>query len=117
MVFDVSVAMTWLLFLALFPIAFVWMRRAWRIVVRRDFSEVALKHGLPPPDAERFAPWTMGINLVAGLVIAVTLGAVVLGAWSYEVWSAVAGSTIWCKFFADFGLSRHAHARWGRVKP
>jgi len=36
MVFDVSVAMTWILFLALFPITFYWLRRAWRIVVRKD---------------------------------------------------------------------------------
>ena len=41
MVFDISVAMTWILFLALFPISFVWLRRAWRIVMYRDFSEVA----------------------------------------------------------------------------
>lgn len=116
MVFDVSVAMTWLLFLALFPIAFVWLRRAWRITLKRDFSEVAIKRGLPPPEPERYAPWAMGINLVAGAVVAVTIVAVLLGAWSYDVWSAVAGSTIWCKFFADFGLSRHAHARFGRAK-
>jgi len=30
MVFDISVALTWLLFLALFPMAFIWLRRAWR---------------------------------------------------------------------------------------
>ncbi len=48
MAFDISVALTWILFLAMFPIAFFWLRRAWRIAVRRDFSEVALKGGLPP---------------------------------------------------------------------
>lgn len=53
MVFDVSVALTWILFLALFPMAFVWLRRAWRIVVKRDFSEVALKHRVPPPQIPR----------------------------------------------------------------
>jgi hypothetical protein len=52
MVFDVSVAMTWILFLALFPMAFFWFRRAWRIVVKRDFSEVAIKRGESPPNAE-----------------------------------------------------------------
>ena len=44
MVFDFSVALTWILFLALFPMAFFWLRRAWRILVRRDLSEVTLKH-------------------------------------------------------------------------
>lgn len=116
MVFDVSVAMTWVLFLALFPISFFWLRRAWRIVVYRDFSEVATKRGEPAPDAKKFAPYEMAINLVAGAVIVCVIGAVVMGAWSYDTWSAVAGSTIWCKFFASFALSRHAHAKWGKAK-
>jgi len=116
MVFDVSVAMTWVLFLALFPIGFFWLRRAWRIVMRRDFSEVATKHGAPPPDAQKWAPYEMAINLVSGAIIVCVIVAVVLGAWDYSTWSAVAGSTIWCKFFASFALSRHAHAKWGKAK-
>jgi hypothetical protein len=28
---------------------------------------------------------------------------------NYETWTAIAGSTIWCKFMLDFALSRHAH--------
>jgi hypothetical protein len=44
MVFNFSVALTWILFLALFPMGFFWLRRAWRILVRRDLSEVTLKH-------------------------------------------------------------------------
>ena len=48
MVFDISVALTWVLFLALFPIAFFWLRRAWRILLRADYSEVAIKGGEPP---------------------------------------------------------------------
>jgi len=115
MVFDVNVALTWILFLALFPMAFFWLRRAWRIVVRRDFSEVALKHGLSPPNPEKFAPYEMAVNLIAGTVIVVVIGSVSLGLWEYGTWSAIAGSTIWCKFFASFALSRHAHA--GLSKP
>jgi len=114
MVFDVSVALTWILFLALFPISFVWLRRAWRIVFRRDMSEVAIKRGEPPADPQRWAPYEMAINLVAGVVLVCVIVAVVAGAWEYQVWSAVAGSTIWCKFFASFALSRHAHAKLGR---
>lgn len=109
MVFDVSVALTWILFLALFPVAFFWLRRAWRILVKRDFSEVALKHGEPPPDAERWAPYTMAVNGLAGAAIVVAIGGVLLQGMPYEVWTAIAGSTIWCKFFADFALGRHAH--------
>lgn len=109
MVFDVSVALTWVLFLALFPMAFFWLRRAWRIAVKRDFSEVALMRGEPPPDAEKFAPYAFLINLVAGFVaVAVILG-VASAQLPYEAWTAIAGVTIWLKFLADFILSRHAH--------
>ncbi len=116
MVFDVSVAMTWILFLALFPISFVWLRRAWRIVVKRDFSEVGIKRGEAPPNPQKFAPYEMAINLVAGVVIVSVIVAVLAGVWEYSTWSAIAGSTIWCKFIGSFALSRHAHASWLKGK-
>jgi len=109
MSFDISVALTWILFLALFPIGFFWLRRAWRILVRRDFSEVALKGGEPPHDAERWAPYEMAINGVAGLIVAMVIVWVVFAGLPYQTWTAIAGSTIWCKFFASFALGRHAH--------
>lgn len=109
MVFDISVAMTWLLFLALFPITFYWLRRAWRIAIRRDFSEVALKRGEPPPNPEKYAPWTLALNLLgAGILLFVIIG-VIAGALAYETWTAIAGSTIWLKIILDFALSRQAH--------
>jgi hypothetical protein len=116
MVFDVSVALTWILFLALFPMAFFWLRRVWRIVVRRDLSEVALKRGVPPPDPEKFAPYDMAINLVAGSIIVGVIIAIVFGQLDYDSWTALAGTTIWCKFFANFILSRHAHPVAKKVK-
>jgi hypothetical protein len=116
MVFDVNVAMTWLLFLALFPITFYWLRRAWRIVVKRDFSDVALKRGEPPPNQAKYAPWSATINLIAaGILIFVILG-VIAGTLAYETWSAIAGSTIWMKIIFDFILSRQAHLTLGRKK-
>jgi small-conductance mechanosensitive channel len=114
MVFDVHVALTWILFLALFPMAFFWLRRVWRILVKRDFSEVALKRGAAPPNPEKFAPYEMLVNLVAGVVIVVVIVSVLLGHLDYGTWTAIAGSTIWCKFFASYALSRHAHASWAR---
>ena len=113
MVFDVSVALTWILFLALFPISFFWFRRAWRIVVRRDFSEVALKGGEPPPHPEKVAPYVMLVNLLAGTVTASVIVGVALGRLDYSTWTAMAGSTIWCKFFLDFAISRFAHTSAG----
>ena len=117
MKFDVSVALTWILFLALFPMAFFWFRRAWRIVVKRDFSEVAIKRGESPPNPEKYAPYAMAINLIAGAVVVVVIVGVVLGQLEYNTWTATAGSTIWCKFFLSFALSRQAHASVPRAKP
>ena len=117
MIQYVSLAMNWVIFLALFPISFIWLRRAWRIVVRRDFSEVALKRGESPAHPERFAPMAAVINLVAGIVIACVILGVAAALLSYGQWTAIAGVTIWCKFFFDFILSRHAHpVQWGRKK-
>lgn len=116
MVFDISVAVTWILFLALLPLAFFWLRRAWRILVKRDFSEVALKGGEPPPDAERWAPYEMAINGIAGAIAVFVIVAVLTGTLDYDTWTAIAGSTIWCKFFASFALGRQAHAAAARRK-
>jgi ABC-type phosphate transport system permease subunit len=116
MVFDASVALTWVLYLALFPMAFFWLRRAWRILVKRDFSEVALKRGQSPADPEKFAPYEMMVNLTAGVVAVVVVVAVPLVQLDYNTWTAIAGSTIWCKFFAGYALSRHAHSNWAQRK-
>lgn len=100
----------WIFLLALFPIAFIWLRRAWRIHVLRDYSEVALKKGLPPPDAHRYAPYEMLINLIGGVVMAGVLLAVLgFQALEREDWTAIAGVTLWLKIFASFALSRQAH--------
>ena len=110
----VSLALTWILFLALLPMAFFWLRRAWRILFRRDFTEVALRRGEPPHNAARFAPYAAAINLVAGGVAAAVVLLVLVWQIPYETWTAIAGTTIWCKFFFDFALSRHAHAAAAR---
>jgi small-conductance mechanosensitive channel len=116
MVFDVGVALTWILYLALFPMAFFWLRRAWRILVKRDFSEVALKHGVPPANAAKWAPYEMAINAIAGLTVLFVILWVVFAGIPYETWTAIAGSTIWIKFFLSFALSRQAHG-FAKKKP
>lgn len=100
----------WIFLIVLFPVAFFWLRRAWRILFKRDFSEVALKKGVPAPDAEKFAPYEMVINLIGGTVMVVVLVAVLgFQALASEDWIAIAGTTLWMKLFASFALSRHAH--------
>ena len=109
MVFNVSVALTWILFLALFPMAFFWLRAAWRIMGRKDYSEVALKRGLAPTDPAKFASYAFMINFLSGIAAVAVILSVLLGQAAYEKWSAAAGITIWCKIIASFILSRHAH--------
>lgn len=111
MIFDVSTALTWILFLALFPMTYIWLRRAWRIISKRDYSEVALRHGESPPDPKRYALVAFAINLIGGLLAAITIIGVVTAYFEFETWNMIAGLTIWCKIFADFAVSRHAH--WG----
>lgn len=109
MVLDVSVVLTWILYLALFPMAFYWLRRVWRIQVRHDYSEVALRRGEPPAEPRRWARWEMLINLAAGLAVSYVIVGVAVAALPYATWTAIAGTTIWSKFFASFALARHAH--------
>lgn len=126
MFFYVSLALIWALFLALLPMAFFWLRRAWRIFSKHDYSEVALKGGQPPAHPEKWAKWVGLLNLGCGLIAVWVLVGVPL--WiatgfkigpfhSYDSWSAIAGSTIWLKIFADFIISRQAHPIiWGKKK-
>ena len=62
MEFNVSVAMNLLLFMALFPMAFIWLRRAYRIIFKKDYSEVALKRGEPPENPKKYAPYTAAVH-------------------------------------------------------
>ncbi len=116
MLFDISSAITWLLFLAFFPMAFIWLRRAYRIFVEKDYSEVALKRGEAPENPAKWAPATGIVNLLAGGTALVTIIGVLLtfagfpNIFSpYKNWSAIAGVTIWFKVFADYIVSRQAH--------
>lgn len=117
MVFDISVAMTWILFLALFPITFFWMRRVWRVAIRKDYSEVALKRGESPTNPAKYAPYATAINLTGSAALIYAVFGVVSGSLAYETWSAIAGSTIWLKLILDFALSRHAHFKVDKKKP
>ena len=107
----------WIFLLALFPIAFFWLRRAYRILVKQDFSEVALKKGMPPDNAEKYAPYEMAINMIGGTVMVGVLVAVLgFQALASEDWIAIAGSTLWIKLLASFALSRQAHGLGPRFK-
>ena len=56
----------------------------------------------------------MSINLLSYSITALLIVSILLGHLEYETWSAIGGVTVWCKFFASFGLSRQAHLKLGR---
>lgn len=117
MVFDVSIAMTWVLFIALFPMAVFWLRRAWRIFIKKNYSEVALKGGESPPNPKKWAPIVGILNLVAGCMCIWVIISVLLGLYPYDTWSAMAGITIWGKIFADLIIRMQAHPfKFGKKK-
>lgn len=118
MTFDAATALIWILYLALFPMSFYWLRRAWRIFVNKDYSEVALKKGLPPANPEKFATITGIVNILAGVAAIWIIAGVALyiatgikiGPFdSFDGWNAYAGSTIWLKLIIDFIIKRQAH--------
>jgi len=121
----------WFFLLALFPISFFWVRRSYRILIKRDFSEVALKKGMPPPNAERYAPYEFVINFVPAIVLIGVLVSSLLpllwmvGDVSWDLEGLIlnrddrlmfAGVTIWLKVFGSFALSRQAHGLGPKTK-
>jgi len=112
---QVFTVLAWLMFIGFFPLSFFWLKRAWVIGKRKDYSYVALKHGVPPPDPERYAKYSILINLIPGAVIAALILIVIVFGLKYQIWTAVAGTTIWVKVFSEFILSRHAHNK-GLIK-
>jgi len=102
------------MFIGLFPLSFFWLRRAWLIWKKKDYSHVALKRGMPPKNPKKYAMYSMAINLIAGLIFASVILLIALGSIDYDQWTAICGVTLWMKLFADFILSRHAHS--GRRK-
>lgn len=126
MIFDVATALIWLLYLALFPMAYYWFRRAWKIFINKDYSEVALKKGVPPANPEKWATVTGVVNILAGLaaiwivigvILFITTGILIGPFDSFDGWNAYAGSTIWLKLIIDFIIKRQAHPIvWGKKK-
>ncbi|MDO5680689.1 MAG: hypothetical protein Q4G54_10215 [Pelistega sp.] len=105
----IHLALTWILFLALFPISFLWLRKAYRIAVKKDYSLVAMKRGVPAPNPRKFIVPEIILHTVAALLVIYALYGVIVGGWHYNEWTALAGSAIWCKILFSFVIARHAH--------
>ena len=106
---SILTIVTWLMFLGLFPLSFFWLRKAWLVGVKKDYSYVALKRGLPPENPEKYAIYSVGLNLIAGLTLGIVALLIIIIALEYDTWTAIVGTTIWMKLFAEFILSRQAH--------
>jgi hypothetical protein len=102
--------LSWIMFLGMFPLSFFWLRRAWVIGIRKDYSYVALKRGKPPENPARYWKLSTLINLVSGVVLVSVILQIIFMGMAYETWTAITGITIWMKLFAEFIISRHAHS-------
>jgi hypothetical protein len=111
MAFYVDLILTWMLFLALFPISGFWLYRAYRIAIKKDYSVVALKGGIPAPNPRKFIIPDVILHTVAAALLLFTIYGVIVAAWPYNTWTALAGSTIWCKIMFSFVMGRHAHPK------
>jgi len=105
----ISFVLNWVLYLALFPVAYYWLRRAWRIFIQRDYSEVALKRGESPPNPKGWAPVSGTVNLIAGGIAIWLAICVPLGRYTFDRWIEIAGVTLWMKLLVDYIISRQAH--------
>lgn len=82
--------LNFIMFIGLLPISFFWLRRAYKIAIKKDYSFVALKRGTPPDNPKKYAPFSLAINLIAGLVLlglfiyVITLGAIETSNLSFE---------------------------------
>jgi hypothetical protein len=97
------------MFIGFFPLSYFWLKRAWVIGIRKDYSYVALKRGIPPSNPKKYAVFFIGTNLVSGLILLVLILLIILIGLSYYIWTAIGGTTIWIKLFVEFIISRHAH--------
>ena len=109
---SVHLFFTWVLFIGLFPFSFFWLRKAWKIFILKDYSQVALKAGKTPDDPQKFALLSGLISLIGGVVFAIVIILILMNGLKYDTWSAIVGVTIWMKLLADFAISRYAHFKW-----
>ncbi len=106
---SVSMALNWLLIMALIGASIFWIIRAKKILIDKDFSFVALKGGEPPPNPAKWAPYSAVINILGALGGIGTVLGVFFFQLDLETWTMYGGITIWGKIIADFALARTAH--------
>lgn len=106
---DASVILAWLLLLLGVALAGLCLKRAWTIVVRRNFAEVAVHRGKPPREPARWAPYAAGIHLTCGGIMVAAVLAALTGLAPFGTWTSAIGLTLWAYLFALHMLARSAH--------
>lgn len=97
-----------LMFLGIFPIAGLLLRRAWRVGVRGELRGVVDWHGAALPDPVRWArPWVLIHLGTGGFLLAVAVGVLALGI-SFEVWASLVALAVWTYYLAQNLLARRA---------
>jgi len=109
LIFDTNTAVTWILFIALFPLAFIWLKNAYTVFIKKDYSNVAIKRGEPPKNPKKWAPFVGLLNLCAGIAIIWAIIGVLFFAYPYQQWTGIAGVTIWFKIFGEYIIKSQAH--------
>ena len=88
-----------LMYLGVILLAGGMLFRAWKIAVRRDLRHVADWRGRMIADAERWAAWVLGVNLIGGLCLLATAAAVLAVGLPFAVWTGLAGLVLWTYYF------------------
>jgi len=97
-----------LMFIGIFPIAGLLLRRAWRVGVRRDLRFVTDWHGATLPDPGRWARASLLIHLGTGaFLLAVAAGVLVVGL-SFEAWASMVALAVWTYYLLQHLLARRA---------
>ncbi len=97
-----------LMFIGIFPIAGLLLRRAWRVGVRGDLRFVTDWHGATLPDPGRWARASVLIHLGTGaFLLAVAAGVLVVGL-SFEAWASMVALAVWTYYLLQHLLARRA---------
>ncbi len=97
-----------LMFIGIFPIAGLLLRRAWRVGVRGDLRFVTDWHGATLPDPGRWARASVLIHLGTGaFLLAVGAGVLVVGL-SFEAWASMVALAVWTYYLLQHLLARRA---------
>jgi len=106
---QVVFVFNWILYIGLIPLSVFWLRRGLKIWLKKDLSLVALWKGRSPKNAKKYAPFSIGSNLLAGIIFLTVFFLVLIIGLEYDIWTAIVEITFWMKIFIDFNVGMYAH--------